>query len=129
MHFSVVLLISAILSAPWHRLTSVALMLAACGLVGGVYCFIVLRRARSQSGYDPVLEDWIWYSVLPVTSYLTVLMASLFFTHHPEGALFAVAAATLGFLFVGIHNAWDTVTYIAIGQWEEEGKKNSESRT
>jgi len=46
-----------------------------------------------------------------------------------EGALFAVAAATLGFLFVGIHNAWDTVTYIAIGQWEDEGKKNSESRT
>jgi hypothetical protein len=27
-------------------------------------------------------------------------------------ALFGVAAATLLLLFVGIHNAWDSVTYI-----------------
>ena len=29
-------------------------------------------------------------------------------------SLFAVAAAALLFLFIGIHNAWDTVTYIAL---------------
>jgi len=29
-------------------------------------------------------------------------------------ALFAIAAANLLLLFIGIHNAWDTVTYIAV---------------
>jgi hypothetical protein len=30
---------------------------------------------------------------------------------HIAGALFAVAAAALLLLFIGIHNAWDAVTY------------------
>jgi hypothetical protein len=30
---------------------------------------------------------------------------------HEIGALFAVAAAALLLLFIGIHNAWDAVTY------------------
>jgi len=51
-HFSVVLLISAILSAPWHRLTSVALMLAACGLVRGHYLRLRLPLSDfSSSGF------------------------------------------------------------------------------
>ena len=30
---------------------------------------------------------------------------------HPRSALFLVGAAALLLLFIGIHNAWDTVTY------------------
>jgi len=33
---------------------------------------------------------------------------------HAGGALFAVAAATALLLFAGIHNAWDTVTFLAM---------------
>lgn len=29
-------------------------------------------------------------------------------------ALFPIALSAIGFLLIGIHNAWDTVTYIVI---------------
>src|SRR6266566_616393 len=65
-HFCSVLLVSAILSAPWHSLSSVGLTLGVCGLVGVVYGVIVVRRARRQTGYRPVWEDWLWHAVLPL---------------------------------------------------------------
>jgi hypothetical protein len=34
--------------------------------------------------------------------------------HDPERALFLVGGAVLLLLFIGIHNAWDTVTFIAL---------------
>jgi hypothetical protein len=37
---------------------------------------------------------------------------------HFIGALFAIGGAALLLLFVGIHNAWDTTTYVATGRAE-----------
>jgi hypothetical protein len=39
-------------------------------------------------------------------------MAAVMSRSHVEGALFAVAGGALLLLIDGIHNAWDTVTYI-----------------
>ena len=47
-HFCVVLLISAILSVPWHAISSAGLVLGACGMAGIVYMLVVVRRARGQ---------------------------------------------------------------------------------
>ncbi len=44
-HFSVVLLASAILSAPWHSIENAAIAIGACGLAGVVYGLIIVRRA------------------------------------------------------------------------------------
>jgi hypothetical protein len=44
------------------------------------------------------------------------MIAALALGRRPASALFAIAAAALVLLFIGIHNAWDTVTYIAL-QW------------
>ena len=33
--------------------------------------------------------------------------------------MFAIGAVALTLLFIGIHNAWDTVTYIALGAASE----------
>lgn len=113
-HFCAVLLISAILSAPWHTLSSVAIALGACGFAGVVYVLIVIARARRQSGYKPVFEDWLWHMVLPLVAYALVLIAASLLTSHPHGILFMIAAAALILLFDGIHNSWDTITYFAI---------------
>jgi hypothetical protein len=113
-HFCVALLIAAIASAPWHTLRSVALAIGAVGAGGIVYAAIVFRRARRQTGYRPVFEDWLWYSILPFVAYVTFLASGIAMTSVPEGALFSIGAATLLLLLVGIHNAWDTVTYIAL---------------
>jgi hypothetical protein len=116
MHFCATLLISAILSAPWQGLSSVAVALGASGAAGVAYSMIVVRRARRQTGYKPVLEDWIWHAALPVIAYVVLLAAALALGRRPASALFAIAAAALLLLFIGIHNAWDAVTYIAI-EW------------
>src|SRR6267378_8333236 len=44
-HFCAVLLVAAILSAPWHGFASVSVVLVVCGVMGVVYDLIVLRRA------------------------------------------------------------------------------------
>ncbi|MDX6289480.1 MAG: hypothetical protein QOH42_1279 [Blastocatellia bacterium] len=115
-HFCAVLLISAIVSAPWHALSSVAYALGACGFAGLTYMLIVIRRARQQTGYRPVFEDWLWHVVLPLVAYALVLVAASLLTSHSPRLLFLVALAALLLLFIGIHNAWDTITYFAISE-------------
>src|SRR5262245_13488444 len=68
-HFCAVLLISAILSAPWTALWAPALALSVCGLVGVVYSVLVIRKARRQKHYKPVLEDLLWHNAFPFVAY------------------------------------------------------------
>ena len=113
-HFGAALLVAAILSAPWQALWNAALLLGLSGLGGATYVVIVLRRARRQKDYQPVLEDWLWHTVFPLVSYTALVVAALVLPGHPAPALFVIAAGTVLLLFIGIHNAWDNVTYIAI---------------
>jgi hypothetical protein len=115
-HFCAVLLVAAILSAPWHALSSAALALGAAGIAGVAYTLRVIRHARRQKDYAPVFEDWLWYAVLPLVAYAALLSAAVALARHPHPSLFVVGAAALLLMYVGIHNAWDTVTYIATGQ-------------
>jgi hypothetical protein len=127
-HFSAVLLMSAILSAPWHGLSRVAVALGACGLAGLVYGIVVVRRARHQTTYRPVMEDWIWHAVLPLISYALLLVTAMALPSYPRPVLFVVAGTALLLLFIGIHNAWDTVTYIAIDQAEPDKRNQKRKR-
>jgi len=119
-HFSVVLLVSAMLSAPWHGLAGPAVILGLCGVPGVAYILYVVRRTRQQSGYRPVLEDWIWHACFPFLAYGALLVSALTLSAHPIPVLFVVAAAALLLMFIGIHNAWDTVTYVAIRKGEAD---------
>jgi hypothetical protein len=114
-HFCSVLLMSAILSAPWVSLSNAGLALGACGAAGVIYGLIVLRRARSQIGYKPVFEDWLFHTVLPLIAYVLLLVAAIGLASYPRRVLFLVGATALLLLFIGIHNSWDTVTFIAMG--------------
>jgi L-asparagine transporter-like permease len=114
LHFCSVLLVAAIVSAPWQGLSRVSIALGACGFAGVIYCLIVARRALRQKTYRPVLSDWIWHTILPLTAYALLLVAAIMLRESPRSALFVVGGTTLMLLFIGIHNAWDTVTYIAV---------------
>jgi len=113
-HFCLALLVAAILSAPWQALWNAGLLLGLCGLGGVIYVIIVLRRARRQTEYQPVLEDWLWYTVFPLVSYTALFVAAIVLPGHAVPALFVIGAVTVLLLFIGIHNAWDNVTYTAI---------------
>ena len=112
-HFGAALLVAAILSAPWPALWPAGLLLGLSGLGGMIYFIIVLQRARRlQTDYQPVLEDWLWYTALPLVSYTALLVAALVLPVNPAPALFVIATVTILLLFIGIHNAWDVVTYV-----------------
>jgi hypothetical protein len=121
-HFCLALLVAAILSAPWQALWNAGLLLGLCGLGGVIYVIIVLRRARRQTEYQPVLEDWLWYTVFPLVSYTALFVAAIVLPGNAVPALFVIGAVTVLLLFIGIHNAWDSVLYIAIDLSRPENK-------
>jgi len=110
-HFGVVLLLSAVVSAPWHAIGAVAIFWGLVGLGGIVYAVIVARRMRVQTVYRPVFEDWLFHVHLPIAAYAMLAVSAYVARSHARPTLFLAGAATLVFLFVGIHNAWDAVTY------------------
>jgi hypothetical protein len=114
LHFCAVLLLSSIVSAPWPSPSGADLALGICGAVGVGYVTIVTRRARAQTTYKLVMEDWIWHIVLPFVAYVALFAAALALGRYILVSLFVVAGTALLLLFIGIHNAWDTVTYVAL---------------
>ena len=110
-HFSAALLLSALVSAPWHGIGAVAVLLGLVGVSGLIYVVIVGRRLRSQREYNPVFEDWLFHVLLPFAAYVALIVSALIASSHLGEALFAIGAVALLLLFIGIHNAWDAVTY------------------
>ena len=127
-HYQIVLLLSAAISIPWEGITPVAAILGATGLFGVGYTMNVARRMKAQTLYQPVFEDWVYHAWLPLAAYLAVATAGIVAHSHVRPALFLVAVATLVLLFVGIHNAWDTVTYHLVTRRAEESENESSAK-
>lgn len=126
-HFAVVLLVSAVMSAPWHGLGTLSAFWGMVGVVGIVYAVMVAQRMRKQTAYKPVFEDWMFHVILPLTAYAMLAIAALVVRIDARRTLFIVGAATLLFLFVGIHNAWDAVTYHVFVNLPKQQKADRES--
>lgn len=122
-HLTGALLVSAIMSAPWPSLFPMAAALAMCGLGGLAYGAVVIRRARRQTSYEPVWEDWLWYAALPCTVYAALALTAAFLPSHVQITSFVIGAAALALLLIGIHNAWDTVTHIVVSSARDRTKK------
>jgi hypothetical protein len=57
----------------------------------------------------------LWFCIFPLFGYLLIVVSAGFLVAYPTLGLFGVGSAALVLLFVGIHNAWDSATFIAIG--------------
>ena len=110
-HFASVLLLSALVSAPWRGITAAAVAWGALGLLGIIYVLVVARRVRIQTAYSPEFEDRLCHVWLPFAAHATLVGSTFAALMNIPAALFGVGAAALLLLFVGIHNAWDAVTY------------------
>ena len=84
------------------------------GFAGIGYGIAVIHRARRQTTYAPVWQDWLWYAIVPCGLYAALALAGLLMRTTTRLALFVVAGAALGLLLIGIHNAWDTVTHVVV---------------
>jgi len=110
-HFGVVLLLSTLASVPWKGIGIVGVLWGFVGLVGVVYSVIVAGRMRVQAAYKPVFEDWLFHNLLPLVAYTALAVSAFMASAHTSEILFGVGAVALLLLFIGIHNAWDAVTY------------------
>jgi hypothetical protein len=112
-HFCVVLLIAAIVCVPWTHLLAPSVLFGATGLFGLFYVAVVTRRTGRQTAYKPVFEDILWHILFPFASYLSLLAGAVFLRDRPAESMYAIAATAVLLLFTGIHNAWDSVLYLA----------------
>ena len=114
LHFCMALYIALVVIAPWHSLTFVAVLVGLAGLYGIVHIVRVFARARVFTEYVPDIDDWIWYTILPFIAYCAILGSAITLLLAPRTALFVLAVAAGLLIFIGIRNAWDVVTYIAV---------------
>ena len=82
------------------------------GFIGLAYSMSIVRRRAEQTSYSPSSRTGSFTPRFPSVAYGLLALASLTLGHAPHGSLFAIAAAVLLLLFIGIHNAWDTATYL-----------------
>jgi hypothetical protein len=120
-HFGLVLLLSAIVSAPWDEIALVATLWGLVGLSGVVYVIVVARRMRRQSAYRPVFEDWCFHVLLPLAAYTVLAISAYAAPYYGRPALFLVGAGAMVLLLIGIHNAWDAVTYQVFVRSRQDG--------
>ena len=72
--------------------------------------------------YQSTLEDWLWYMAFPLLAHILLIVAAFVLPENPAPALYIVGAAMLLLLFVGIRNAWDMVTFLAVERAHSENK-------
>jgi len=126
-HFCAVLFIAAALSAPWPSLTGVADILGLGGMAALLYAAMIVRIMRRVTSYTPVLEDLVWHFILPPIAYAIVLVTAFTVQGNPTPSLFAIAGAVLLLLFIGIHNAWDSVSFTALNLHQQEEQREVDS--
>jgi hypothetical protein len=128
-HFGIVLFLAGTLSAPWPSMLGPEIAAATTAVAGTIYTFIVLRRMRRQPAYAPETEDWLFHFALPLIAYAAMATSSLLEPAHARGALFGIAASVLLLLFIGIHNAWDSVEYIVFVHKRKHQEKERQEST
>jgi len=113
-NFVVALLIAAFMSAPWPALPELGCWLTICAAFGVAYSIRVLYHARRATSYKPDAEDWFWYLALPFLGYAALLAGGILLWMSSIWALRLPAVIGILFLLTGIHNAWDTLTYLVV---------------
>lgn len=114
LHFCAVLLVAATLTTPGHTTVSLSFCLTVLGLGGIAYTTSIIIRMRRQKMYVLGTSDWIWYILLPLVAYVCLLGSGGVVWASADAALYSVAAGAVLLLYIGIHNAWDAATWMAV---------------
>lgn len=119
MHFCAAFFVSGIFAAPWRSPLYAGILIGLAGLFGAVYAVNTGYRANKLTNYNADRSDWFWFIILPFIAYLALCGGGFLLPAFPLDASYLVAASTMLLIFIGIHNAWDVVTYLAIRSDDE----------
>jgi len=113
-HFSLVLLLAALMNVPTQTRAALTAQLAILGLIGAGYSLSHLPRLR-DFGRDGKLsrQAWAWNLALPLVGALWLGGAALGLSRSVSGALDAAAVGALLLVMVGLHNAWNVTIQLA----------------
>jgi hypothetical protein len=128
-HFCAVLLLAGILSAPWQSFSSLGIVLGLLSLGMVLYLVLVMRQMRKVPNYRTPLKDWLWYMAFPFIAYIVLVGAAIVLPANPALALYIISAAMFALLLLGIHNAWDLVTYLAVERSHSENKNTEQTHS
>jgi hypothetical protein len=117
-HFGSALFTSALMAVPFRSLVPIAIVLGLVGAGGLVYAARIAIQTSKLESYRPDAEDWTWHVGLPVVAYAVLVIGAIAMQGAAVQALFAPAVAVMLLVLVGIHNAWDVVTFLATGKAE-----------
>jgi hypothetical protein len=112
-HFCSAFLVAGILSAPWRSLAPPCVLMILIGICGILYALRFMYLAKRFTQYQMLLDDLIWYGIVPFLLYAIVVTVGILLPRDPGTLLFALAGATISLVIVGIRNAWDVVTFLA----------------
>ena len=128
--FCTVLLLAGIFSAPWQTFSMISLLLGSLSLGMMVYQLIIMRRMWQMPHYQSTLEDWVWYIVLPLFAIIMLLVAAILLSDNSTLALYLVGSSMMMLLLIGIRNAWDNATFLALmrGHTHSEDKSKEKRR-
>lgn len=124
-YFGSALFLAAVMSMPWHAVIGASATWGIGGAVGAIYSARIVNMLRRQTGYRPEAEDWWFHAILPLAAYAMLIASAACMQVQAQAALFAVAASALLLLLIGIHNAWDTVTYHVFVRQTQPGAASS----
>jgi hypothetical protein len=110
-HFVASFLIAAFVRVPWRSESSATAACGVIGIAGLIYTVIVARRMATQNAYSPVFEDWLFHAILPLAAYVVLIVAAVEVASYRREVLFGIGGSSLLLLLIGIHNAWDAVTW------------------
>ena len=113
-HFCAAFFIACVASVPWHRPSVPSAIIGLAGLFGVAMAVQIFFRARNFNNYQPDRSDFVWFTILPGVAYAAEAASGFFLPFVPIQAAFALAAASVALIFIGIHNAWDVINYLAI---------------
>lgn len=124
-HFAAVLGAAAFLSMPRQGVLSLSVGCGIAGALGLIYIgLIAVDIRRIGSVYVPVREDWIWNVILPAVAYGSLLAVALLIWCSPAPSMYALAAALVLLMLVGIHNAWDIAVWNSLRR-QDDGPKDT----
>jgi len=105
-HFTAVFFISAVGLFPAHDASMFAVLTGACAVVGGaISLFATVELLRHN--WTRYVQDHFGYGLLPLLSYVALLIASGMMWSAHAYALLVLAGALLALLIINVRNAWD----------------------